>query len=81
MVCCGTWIAGAALNGFGGALDELGAALCVFAMAVGLPVILLALVCLPTSLAQYIRPRWRRVVFYLGILTLADMLFRGFGVF
>jgi hypothetical protein len=72
---CGAWLAGFLLLVFG--VKNLGFVVCLFALYVGLPFILLAVVCVSTSAAQYMRPRSRLIVFSLGILTMADMILRG----
>ncbi len=77
LICCAAWITGVFLNVFGGTLDELGAIFCIFAIQLGTPLIIITIFVIPTAMARYMRPWYRRLVFYLGFLTLLDIVFRG----
>jgi hypothetical protein len=78
LISIAAWFAGFALNIFGGLLDQLGAVLCVFAMYVGFPVILSAMIIVTTPVAEYTSTRLRRITFYLGLLTSVSIVYHGF---
>ena len=78
LVSIAVWVAGFVLNIFGGVLDELGAVLCIFAMYVGFPIILSAMIVVTTPIAEDSSARLRRFTFHLGLLSSMSIVYHGF---
>ncbi len=78
LISIAAWVAGFVLNIFGGVFDELGAVLCIFAMYLGLPIILSAMIVVTTPIAEYASARLRRLTFYLGLLASMTIIYHGY---
>ena len=73
----GVWFLGLYLNSFGGWLDSLGSQLCRFSLVPGSLVIALGVLVGITNPFRSSGPFLRRMAIYIGLITLMDLLYRG----
>ena len=78
LISVGAWVAGIGTMIFGGTLDKLGVALCVSAVHVGLPIILLAMFVVTMPMAKSTSVGLRRLTFYTGFLASISIIYHGY---